>query len=70
MLCHRRAYACSLLKTCCVAQACLLPTYSSVVSTCSVVGLQQVLAYYGYVNLNWKTVTTAFLWGLDADNDG
>ncbi|WIA30960.1 hypothetical protein OEZ86_001008 [Tetradesmus obliquus] len=29
-----------------------------------------VLAYYGYVNLNWKTVTTAFLWGLDADNDG
>lgn len=25
----------------------------------------QVLAYYGYVNLNWGSVTHAFLRGLD-----
>ena len=29
-----------------------------------------VLAYYGYVNLNWRTVTTAFTWGLDVNRDG
>jgi hypothetical protein len=32
--------------------------------------LQQILGYYGYVNLNWRTVTHAFVWGLDADRDG
>lgn len=38
--------------------------------TCHHMYDHQVLAYYGYVNLNWHTVTTAFLWGLDADRDG
>lgn len=29
-----------------------------------------VLAWYGFVPLNWRAVTTAFLRGLDADGDG
>jgi hypothetical protein len=42
-----------------------------ITATCAAAGCSvQVLAYYGYVNLNWRTVTTAFLWGLDADRDG
>ncbi|KAF8068249.1 hypothetical protein HT031_001936 [Scenedesmus sp. PABB004] len=44
------------------------PPIASAVVLLSVAVL--ILAYYGYVNLNWKSVTTAFLWGLDADNDG
>ena len=29
-----------------------------------------VLGYYGYVNLNWGTLTGALRWGLDVNRDG
>jgi len=59
---------CNLCYGCCQAVRALLLCMPA--ETPRTLPVLQVLAYYGYVNLNWRTVTTAFLWGLDADRDG